>query len=454
MADLMSRGMGDGSSVEPDPVLFVNGRIFDGTGEDVLPDGCVWVDGRYVRRVGPIDRFGDVPDDVRRVDLGGRFVMPGMTEAHAHLSYYGAKSPSEQDHTAVEESMLHAIDHARIMLASGYTSAISFGSVHNVDVYLRNGINNGWIPGPRLLAAGRDVSATSGLVDWHPEHFKPQIDGLGMLVDGPWAVRQAVRKIRKLGADVVKIFLDGEGVLDHAHPGELTYTDEEVYAAVDEAHRRQLRVVCHARSAAATKQAVRAGVDIVGHANYLDDEALGLLHEARHHIFVGPAVAWEVALLQRAEEFGFSRAFFEEKGYKAEVDATVKSVAALRDADVRVLPGGDFGLLWTPHGNYAQDLQNFTDFFGISAFDTLLAATRDAGAAMGLDGMVGTLEEGKFADLVIVDGDPLTDITVLQDHSRIVGVMKDGFLHHDMLEDRTVATPETAERVLEEASQA
>ena len=366
-----------------------------------------------------------MPDDVARWDVGGRFVMPGMTESHAHISYSN-NGPTELDKTPVEEAMLHSIDNARLMLGSGFTSAVSFGSVHRIDVFLRDGINQGWIPGPRLAASGRDVTSTGGNADTHKDYFKPQMEGLGMIVDGPWAVRRAVRSIRKNGGDIVKLFLDGERLNDHAQPGELTYTDEEVAAAVDETHRRRMRAVCHSRSAEAVKQAVRHGVDIIGHANFLDDEAVELLREQRHRIFVGPAIAWEVAFLANTPagatgKFGDARA-----DYEREVEETIKAVRRFRDVGVRVLPGGDYGLNITPHGTYAKDLELFVELFGMSPAESLLCATRDAGAAADPDGMVGTLEEGKYADLVVVDGDPLTDIAVLQDHDRITAVVKDG----------------------------
>jgi imidazolonepropionase-like amidohydrolase len=293
-------------------------------------------------------------------------------------------------------------------------------------VFLRNAIDRGTIPGPRLAASGRDIGGTGSNADFHKDWFKPQMDGLGMIANGPWEVRTAVRTIRKNGGDVVKIFLDGESLSDHAPPGELTYTDEEVDAACDEAHRRGLRVVCHARSAAAVKQAVRSGVDIVGHANYLDDEALELLRDERHRIFVGPAIAWEMQFIARSTELGISRETVRAKGYDREVEETVKSVKRLRDAGVRVLIGGDYGLNITPHGTYAKDLQYFVELFGMSPPEALLCATRDGGAAADPAGNVGTLEEGKYADLVVVDGDPTQDVTVLQDHDRIVGVMKGG----------------------------
>ena len=418
----------DGSTSD---VLLTNARLFTGTGEEVIPHGAVWVSGRHVRRVGPADKLPDVPADVRRVDLGGRFVMPGMTESHAHLSY-ADNGPTELDKTAVEQSMLTAVGNARLMLGSGFTSAISFGGVHRIDVFLRNAIDRGEIPGPRLAASGRDVGGTASNADLHKEWAKPHVEGLGMIVNGPWEVRKAVRTLRKSGADIVKIFLDGENLSEHAPPGELTYTDEEVDAAVDEAHRRSMRVACHARSAAAVKQAVRFGVDIIGHANYLDDEAIDMLREDRHRSFVGPAIAWEMQFLARCTEIGFSRETVRARGYDREVEETVKSVKRLRDAGVRVLIGGDYGLNITPHGTYAKDLEYFVDLFGLSPFEALLCATRDGGAAADPNGMVGTLEEDKYADLVIVDGDPITDVTILQDHARIAGVMKDGRLYRDL----------------------
>lgn len=409
-------------------VVLTNARLFTGTGDEVVPDGAVWVSGRHVRGVGATgDVLAGAGSDVARVDLSGRFVMPGMTESHAHLSYANA-GPSDLDRAPVEESMLAAVENARLMLGSGFTSAISFGSVHRVDVFLRNAIERGRIPGPRLVASGRDIGGTGSNADFHKEWFKPQLDGLGIIANGPWEVRKAVRLVRKNGGDVIKLFLDGEALSDHAPPGELTYTDEEVDAAVHEAHTRNMRVCVHARSAAAVKQAVRAGADIVGHANFLDDEALDLLREERHRTFVGPAIAWETSLIEHCESIGIPRSVVRARGYDREVEETVKSVRRLRDAGVRVLVGGDYGLNITPHGTYAKDLQLFVELFGCSPFEALLCATRDGGAAADPEGMVGTLEEGKYADLVIVDGDPLADITVLQDHARIVGVMKGGRL--------------------------
>ena len=414
--------------------LLTNAKLFNGVDGEVIEDGCLWWEDGVIRFAGPSGDLRGAPEGARRIDLGGRFLMPGMTESHAHISYTN-NGPTELDKTPVEEAMLHSVANARLMLGAGFTSAISFGSVHRIDVHLKRGIEQGHIPGPRLVASGRDVGATSSNADLHPDHARPQMEGLGMLVDGPWAVRRAVRILKKNGADIIKIFLDGEGLSDHAPPGELTYTDEEVDAAVSEAHRRNMRVACHARSAAAVKQAVRFGVDVIGHANYLDDEAVDLLRRHRHRLAVGPAIAWEIEFLNHHDSLGFSREFVLENGYEREVEATVDAVKRLRAAGVRVLPGGDYGLSITPHGTYAKDLQYFVERFGMTSTEALLCATRDGGAVADPDGMVGTLEAGKHADMVVVDGDPLADIRVLQDPARITAVIKGGRIYQGLMDN-------------------
>ncbi len=434
-------------------LLLIHGRIFDGTGNEPIPDGAVWIEGDEIRRVGHISEFKDVPDDVKRIDVGGRFVMPGLIEAHAHLSYWNAQRLEDLDlKSPIERTMIRAVINARTMLRSGYTAACSFGTLGNVDVELRDAINAGIIPGPRYLACGRDVQGTAGMIDWNPDYLKLGMEGLAFIANGPVEVRQAVRAIRKASADTVKLYVDGENMTPHCLPGECSYTQEEISAACDEAHRRGLRVVTHARSAEAVKLCVRGGADVIGHANYLDDEALDLLARARHRIYVTPAVNWQVGLYTEGPKFGIDPSALDAMGYRKELEETKISVRKMRNAGIKVLPGGDFGFAWTAHGTYARDLQNFVELFGFTPFEVLLAATRDAGQMVGFGGRVGTLEAGKFADLIVVDGDPLSDITILQDHSKIVAVMKGGKFFHNALNGRPAEMDE--EVVASEAEQA
>jgi imidazolonepropionase-like amidohydrolase len=396
--------------------ILTNARVFTAKDESVIESGAVWVSGNIIRFAGAQSQMPAVPAGCERIDAKGKFVMPGMTETHAHLSFADA-SPFAIGATPVEEATITAVNNASLMLASGFTSAISFGSTYKIDVALRDAINAGRIAGPRLLAAGRDLGATASNVD--------APGGLSQIEDGPWRLRKAVREQRKLRVDIVKIFIDGEAINPINPPGELSFCDEEVAAVVDEAHRRKLRVACHARSAAAVKQAVRAGVDYIGHANYLDDEAVALLAEHRDRVFVGPAIAWEIQYLAQCETLGISKATVRKQGYEAEIDATITSVAKLRAAGVRLVVGGDYGISIAPHGTYAKDLQYFVELFGMSSAEALICATRNGGAAFAPRGGLGTLTEGSLADLVLVDGDPIADIGVLQDHGKLT-VMKDG----------------------------
>ena len=406
--------------------LLTDLRLFVGVDGEVIPDGAVLIDGGVIAYAGPAADAPSVDGDVARSELGGRFVMPGMTESHIHLSYANAH-PQQLDTQPVPTAMLDAVDNARRVLAAGFTSAISYGSAQGIDLPLKAAINGGRVPGPRLQASDRDLGSTGSNAD----SKAPGSEGRKIIADGPWAVRAGVRELAKKGVDVVKIFLDGEAISGHAPPGVLSYTDAEVAAAVEEAHTRRMRVACHARSAAAVKQAVRHGIDLIGHANYLDDEAVDMLRANRDRLSVGPGIAWEISLLDRGHEIGLPRELMVARGYQAEVDATVDAVKRLREAGVRVTVGGDYGLNITPHGTQAKELEYFVELFDMSHTEALLCATRDGGWAYDPGGMAGTLEEGTWADLVIVDGDPTTDVTVLQDLSRLT-VIKAGVEYRDL----------------------
>jgi len=365
--------------------ILTNLNLFKGDNDELINDATIFIDGNTIRYSGPSSGFNSSSNDFEVFDLKGKTVIPGMTESHAHLSYTN-NGPLELDKTPVEEAMIKTVDNARVMLGSGFTSAISFGSIHRIDVFLRNAINSGSIPGPRLLAGGRDICAIGGNADTYPDYAKPQTDGLAMITDGPWEIRKAVRTLWKNGVDVVKVMIDGELISLQGRPGDLGYKDEEVEALVDEAHRKKMKVACHARSAEAVKQAVRAGIDFIGHANYIDEEALELLIKNKDKLFVGPGIAWEIAFLENSEKMGFSKDSKEVDAYREEVDQTIISYKRMKKEGIRILVGGDYGLDIAPHGTYAKDLEHYVNLFGFSNAEALHAATSLGGQAMDSNG--------------------------------------------------------------------
>ncbi len=408
-------------------VCFKNAMLFDGTGREPRPGSLLVQDG-LIKDVGRLDPEPG-GDGVEVIDLGGRTLMPGMVLAHVHLGYDGVTDLADQVRAQPpEEATIAAVRAARAMLDSGFTAGISAGGLHRVDIHVRDAVNAGRLPGPRLLAAGRDLCQTGGPLDCSAAGPRRAGDGPGMLVDGPWEVRRAVRQLIREGADLVTMALTGDGLL-RCRQTEVTCTQEEVTALAEEAHRRERPCAVQARTAEACKMAARAGADLVNHAAFLDDEALDRVAEAG--CFLVPALDYLVSTLEHARAGGFARLgsyndFLDRTMYEAELDAAVDAVGAAQRRGIRLLVGGDFGFAWCPHGSYARELTHLVQLAGCRPMDVLLAATRQGAAAMGLQDRIGTLEPGKLADLIVVEGNPLHDIALLEEPRNISCVMKGG----------------------------
>jgi imidazolonepropionase-like amidohydrolase len=421
-------------------VYFKNAVLLDGTGREPRPGGLVVQDGR-IKDVGHLDPE-PAGDDVEVIDLAGRTLMPGMVLAHVHLGYdHVTELPDAGRVQPPEEATIAAVRAARAMLDSGFTAGISAGGLYRVDIHVRDAINAGRLPGPRLLAAGRDLCQTGGMHDCGTGATE---DGSALLVDGPWEVRRAVRRLIREGADLVTMCLTGDGLL-RCRQTEVTCTQEEVTALTEEAHRRERPCAVQARTAEACKMAARAGVDVINHAAFLDDEALDRVAEAG--CFLVPALDYLVTTLEHAQAGGFARMgsyneFLDRTLYEAELDAAVEAVTAAQRRGIRVLVGGDFGFAWCPHGSYARELTHLVHLAGCRPMDVLVAATRQGAAAMGLQDRIGTLEPGKFADLVVVEGNPLHDIALLEDVRNICYVMKGGqFFRQPGVAEAAACTP-------------
>jgi imidazolonepropionase-like amidohydrolase len=208
-------------------------------------------------------------------------------------------------------------------------------------------------------------------------------------------------------------------------------TDEEVAVAAAEAHMRGKRLSAHARSAESVKQCVRHGIELVYHASFADEEALDMLEAAKDRHFVAPGIAWLINTSWHAAEWGITPEIAKNMGYHRELEVACESLKKMHKRGIRILPGGDYGFAWIKHGTNAKDLEYFVKYLGFTPMEALVAATKYGGEIMLRGRELGQLRDGFLADLLLVDGDPVADITCLQDRKRLLAIMKDGVFHKE-----------------------
>jgi imidazolonepropionase-like amidohydrolase len=406
--------------------LITNVRILDATGREPYL-GAVRVEGHRIAEV-VVGAPAPAADGATVIDGAGATLMPGLVESHAHLGLADMAS-HDLNRLPIEEQMLVTVRNARTMLDCGYTSAFSAASAKpRLDVVLRREIEAGREPGPRLLANGPEITVTGGLGDTNMLHLPHyETPTFSWVADGPDAIRRVCRLLAREGVDLLKLNLSGD-LWTSRYPSERTpMTGSEVAAAMEVARAAGLRVAAHCRSAESVMLALRHGIEVIYHANYADERALDALEAARDRVFVGPAIGITYNLSQAAGQWGVTPE--RSRAFEQELAITVEVMSRLRKRGVRVLPGGDYGFLFTPHGTYARDLWLFVKVLGFTPMETLMAATRLGGEIMGMPGELGVVKAGALADLLLVDGDPLADIAILQDRSALRMIMKDGAMH-------------------------
>jgi imidazolonepropionase-like amidohydrolase len=291
--------------------------------------------------------------------------------------------------------------------------------VHRIDAALKQAIDEGLYPGPRLLAASRDICATGGMADWNPSYLKLGMEGLALIADGPDQVRAAVRRSIKDGADIVKCYVGGDALLPHTPIGDCTYTLAEVAALVDESHMRGRMTAAHVRGQRSSRVAADAGVDA------LSTRPADTTRSGSSPTGDSPVQArYLYSIIENGPRFGIGEEIIAPSGLRDEIKQAADTYRRAKDLGIRMCPGGDFGFAWNPHGEYAKDIQVFVDVIGSSPLEAITCATGRA-ELMRMADRIGTLQPGKLADLVVVDGDPLKDIGVLQRRDRL-SVMQGG----------------------------
>ena len=406
--------------------VIANGRLVDGNGGPPVDDAVVVVKDGKISYAGAAKGAPEVPQGAARIDAKGGTIIPGLVEAHFHPTYFNVAELADLDvKYPVEYVTILATCNAKLALECGYTAARSGGSLHNIDVWMKKAIEADIIPGPRLAASGREICGAGGLMDWNPDHMKLGMEGLILLINGPEEGRRAVRKLVKDGVEWIKTYPTGDAAApDAADHHTLCMTFDEMAAVVSEAHNYHRKVTGHCRANQGIKNALRAGFDTLEHGTFMDAEALDLLLE--RNVPVVPALYFELASIQTGPSFGLPPAVIE--GHKETLEGGAESARMILRAGGRLGMGGDYGFAWNPHGDYAKELTFFVRYVGFTPLEVITCATRTGAEIMGRAHEFGTLTAGKLADILVVDGDVLGDIALLEDRSRFLAVMQGGVI--------------------------
>jgi imidazolonepropionase-like amidohydrolase len=395
------------------------GSLFTGDASPVRHNATIGIgDDGYIAFV--CDTAGAPPVAVHDsiLDYSTLFVMPGLIDVHTHLAYGNAKSEEDIDlYQPMEFRALRALFFAQKVLMAGYTSICAPGDAGQISLSVRDAINFGLFDGPRVTAAGRYLTTRQGLTDWYPTWIGVPDTSIGRLVTNKDEAIEEIRVQAKNGVDCIKLALDG---IQTRPNGELiaAFTQDETTTMVTEAHRLGRKVVAHARGKEAVLYAARAGIDLIFHATYLDDECIEAI--LRSGSAIGPTLTFQRNII----DFTQPHEPAAQKGRPAHVEReyaiACENMQRARKAGVPMMTGTDTGFAVTPYGEWhALELEIFVRDLGFTSADALRCATSIAARFVNHSDSVGLLAPGSFADFIAVEGSPLENIAILQDKTRI-----------------------------------
>jgi imidazolonepropionase-like amidohydrolase len=419
-------------------ILIEHGRVVDGTGSAPRDESVLIrnnVIGRVEAGLGPetiAEQLLAREDSLHTIDASGKTVMPGLIDAHCHLSFGHPRTQEEQDlYTGVELRTLRTAWNAKRVLRAGVTSISQPGSSYYIGVGVREAIAEGIVEGPRVFTAGRFISTSNGIGDYYPDSVGVPESSTGTIANTTDEMKREVRTQVKNGVDLIKMADSPFGEFQ-------AFTGDEMKLVSDLAHQMKRKVTIHARGNDEARAAVRAGVDWIMHANVMDDQTVQELAESK--ILLVPVLT----LLSNWADFGKYVGVPQElrDGCRGMLEQSADSYHRAKAAGVRFGMGSEGGFAITPCGEWhARELELLVDYAGLTPLEAIQSATQNVAMTIGLEDQVGTIAPGMLADLIVVEGDPTRDIRVLQDKQNIVTVIKDGQVVDFSDEDRLMLRP-------------
>lgn len=400
-------------------------RLFSGLEDEVRRDHTLVVENGFFTYVGlTAEAPAGLPGDTL-IEAGSRFVMPGLIDTHTHLVFGNARSEEDIDFWGTPEfRALRGLFFAQRVLAAGYTSIVVPGDAGNCSISVRDAINAGLFDGPRVAASSNVIANRQSLNDWFPEHVGTPEYVTGRLCTTRDAQREEIRRQAKAGVDCIKIAMDGTHFRENGtHIA--AFTQDEISAMVDEAHRLGKKVVVHAYGKEAVLYSARAGVDIINHAFFADDECIEAM------LATGSHVSPTLTFLRNNVDFCPSWEPTATSGYQAAqkrvLEVAKRTLNKMREAGVPFMAGSDSGFAVTPYGEWhAREIEILVDWIGFTPAQALRIATSSNAKAMPRGQLLGAIEAGRRADFLFIDGDPLADVRVLQQREAIDAVFIDG----------------------------
>ncbi|MFD1926801.1 amidohydrolase family protein [Sporosarcina siberiensis] len=403
--------------------LIENGTLIDGNGGEPIENAAILLKNNRIEAIGKQGQL-TLPEEgqITKVDAKGGFILPGLIDTHVHLTFQ-LTDIQEKTQTPFSMRFYQAIEYMKSTINAGITSVRDAGGA---DAGLKQAVESGLVDGPRMQISIDALTTTGGHGDsWTLSGIdlsNPEYPGSPSgLCDGPEEVRKKVREMLRAGADIIKVHATGGVLSPTDHPEYTQYSPEELAIIVQEAaFHMNKKVMAHAQGSEGIKNAIRSGIHSIEHGIYLDDETIELM--LKHGTYLVPTLLAPIGVLESAAEKGNMPEYAVKKAMSV-VEFHKESIAKAYKAGVKIAMGTDAGCF--PHGINLREL-NLLCEIGMTPMEAIISATKTAAECMGWEDKIGTIEEGKLADIIIVNGNPLDNIKVLENNDNIVNVIMDG----------------------------